>query len=249
LDAENEKREVNRFLGWAIWNLRLKLSTRRNRATAKDWVLAENVEPLIQHLDGMRCFHHHAIIDQEYMKNCYSQADQSRNGGWLSLVSKHYFGFGKVLLSHIRDNVQQKQWGRHGNDSIKVAAEAICMDVAVKKAFFDACSASTIPVSVLKTLMDRLVLKTFHARAGASMDAWKRKNTAREVKGSADAAFRADLKSKVSQATQKAGEFQIRKRSGDMVTGNIARAKKGKPIPKPEPMQETEVVEEECRKG
>jgi hypothetical protein len=37
------------------------------------------------------------------------------------------------------------------------------------------------------------------------MDAWKRKNTAREVKGSADAAFRADLKSKVSQATKKAG--------------------------------------------
>jgi hypothetical protein len=93
----------------------------------------------------------------------------------MSLVSKHYFGFGKVLLSHIRDNVQQKQWGRHGNDSIKVAAEAICMDVAVKKAFFDACSASTIPVSVLKTLMDRLVLKTFHARAGASMDAWEEK--------------------------------------------------------------------------
>ncbi len=90
--------------------------------------------------------------------------------------------------------------------------------------------------------MNCLVLKTIHARAGASMDAWKRKNTAREVKGSADAAFRADLKSKVSQATKKAGEFQIRKRSGDMMTGNIARAKKGKPIPNPEP-------EEECQKG
>jgi hypothetical protein len=205
-----------------------KLSTRRNRAKAEDWVLAEDVGPLIEHLDGMRCFHHDAIIDQDYMKNCYSEADQSRNGGWLSLLSKDFFDFGKVLLSHIRDNVQQQQWGRHGNDSIKVAAEAICTDVAVKKAFFDACSASTIPVSVLKTLMDRLVLKTFHARAGASMDAWKRKNTAREVKGSADAAFRADLKSKVSQATKKAGEFQIQKRSGDMLTGNIARAKKGK---------------------
>jgi hypothetical protein len=88
LDAENGKKEVNRFLGWAIWSLRRKLSKRRNRAEAKDWVLVENVEPLIQHLDGMRCFHHHAIIDQEYMENCYSQADQSRNGAWLSLVSK-----------------------------------------------------------------------------------------------------------------------------------------------------------------
>ena len=249
LDAENEKREVNRFLGWAIWNLRCKLSTRRNRAKANDWVPAENVAQMIQHLDGMRCFHHHVIIDQEYMKNCYSQADQSRNGGWLSLVSKNYFGFGRVLLSHIRDNVQQKQWGRHGNDSIKLAAEAICMDVRIKKEFFDASSASTIPVSVLKTLMNRLVLKTFHARAGASMDAWKRENTAREVKGSSDAAFRADLKSKVSQATKKAGEFQIRKRSGKTLSGTVERAKKGRPVPKLEPIEETAVVEEDHQKG
>jgi hypothetical protein len=97
--------------------------------------------------------------------------------------------------------------------------------------------------------MDRLVLKTFHARAGASMDAWKRKNTAREVKGSADAAFRTDLKSKVSQSTKKAGEFQIRKRGGDMLTGTIAGAKKGKPTPKPVPTEEAEVVEEAGRKG
>jgi hypothetical protein len=139
------------------------------------------------HLDGMRCFHHHSIIDQEYMKNCYSQADQSRNGGWLSLVSKTLFGFGQVLLSQIRDSVQQKQWDRNGKASIKIAAAEICKDAGTKKAFFDACTGSSISVSVLKILMDRIVLKTFHARAGASMAAWKRKNTARELKGSADA--------------------------------------------------------------
>jgi hypothetical protein len=88
LDKENQIREVNRFLSWGIWHLRRKLSKRRTLAKVNDWVLAENVEPLIQHLDGLRCFHHHAIIDEEYMKNCYLQADQSRNGGWLSLVSK-----------------------------------------------------------------------------------------------------------------------------------------------------------------
>jgi hypothetical protein len=78
--------------------------------------------------------------------------------------------------------------------------------------FFDACRGSSIPVSVLKMLMDRIVLKTFHAQAGASMDAWKRKNTAREVKGTADASLRADLKSKVSQTTKK--------KAGDFVIGN-----------------------------
>jgi hypothetical protein len=232
LDTEDEKREVNRFLGWAIWNLRRKLSKRRTRAKINDWVLAENVEPLIQHLDRMRCFHHHAIINQEYMKNCYSQADQTRNGGWLSLVSKEYFDFGKVLLSQIRDNVQEKHWGRNGNASIEVAAAVISKNSRIKKAFLDACAGSLIPVSVLTSLMDRIVLKVFHARAGASMDAWKRKNTAREVKGSSDASFRGDLKSKVSQATKKAGEFRIQKRGSETPTRTVTGAKKAKPTPK-----------------
>jgi hypothetical protein len=59
------------------------------------------------------------------------------------------------------------------------------------------------------------------------------KNMAREVEGSADAPFRADLKSKVSQATNKAGEFLTQKRGGDMLTQTVAGAKKGKPRPNP----------------
>jgi hypothetical protein len=135
-----------------------------------------------------------------------------------------------VLLSQIQDNVQEKQWGRNGNASIKVASAVISKDAAIKKAFFDAYASSPIPVSVLQSLMDRIVLKVFHARAGASMDAWKRKNTAQEVKGSTDASFRADLKSKVSQSTKKAGEFRIQKRG--MLPRTVAGVKKGKPTPK-----------------
>jgi hypothetical protein len=228
LDAENEKREINRFLGWAIWHLRKKLATRRTRAKVNHWVLQENVEPLIHHLDGMRCFHYHAIIDPEYMKHCYSHSDQSRNGGWLSLVSKDFFEFGRVLLSQIRHNVREKQWGRQGNQSIKVAAAAVCKDAGTKKAFFEACTGSSIPASVLNSLMERIVLKVFHARAGASMDAWKKKNTAREVKGSTDAAFRTDLKSKVSHSTKKAGEFKIRKRGDDDDNRDVTPNKRAK---------------------
>jgi hypothetical protein len=102
---------------------------------------------------------------------------------------KRFFDFDKVLLSQIQDNAQQKQWGRHGNALIKIAAAAICKDAGTKKAFFDARTGSLIPLSVLQTLMDRIVLKTFHAQAGASMDAWKKKNMAWEVKGSANALF------------------------------------------------------------
>jgi hypothetical protein len=84
---------------------------------------------------------------------------------------------------------KQDHWGRHGNASIQIAAKAICKNAAIKKAFFDSCVGSAIPNSALQLLMDQTVLKVFHARAGASMNAWKSKNTARAVKGSSDDAF------------------------------------------------------------
>ncbi len=91
--------------------------------------------------------------------------------------------------------------------------------------------------------MDRIVLKVFHARAGASMNAWKLKNTARAVKGSSDAAFRADLKSKVSKTTKEVGEFVIKKRGAHVLTETIGDAKKSKGVSKPREH------EEEGRKG
>jgi hypothetical protein len=85
-----------------------------------------------------------------------------------------FFLYGS-LISDPRDNVQQKQWGRQGNAAIQFVATAIGRDAGTKKALFGVCRGSSIPVSVLNFLMDQIILKTFHARAGASMDAWKRK--------------------------------------------------------------------------
>jgi hypothetical protein len=56
----------------------------------------------------------------------------------------------------------------------------------------------------------------------------EKKNTAREVKGSTDAAFRADLKSKVSHSTKKEGEFQIRKRGDDDENAVVSPNKRAK---------------------
>jgi hypothetical protein len=47
------------------------------------------------------------------------------------------------------------------------------------------------------------------------------------VKGSSDAAFRSDLKSK------EVGEFAIKKRGARVLTETIGDAKKGKSVPKP----------------
>jgi hypothetical protein len=98
---------------------------------------------------------------------------------WVALSCvKQHFAFGKVCSCQMRDDAQHKQWGRgHGNALINLAAgAAICKDAATKMAPVAAwCTGSSTPVLVLKSLMDRAVLKTFHAQAGASMDAWKGK--------------------------------------------------------------------------
>mmetsp|Transcript_2821 Transcript_2821/g.4552 ORF Transcript_2821/g.4552 Transcript_2821/m.4552 type:complete len:207 (-) Transcript_2821:404-1024(-) len=134
LHVEDEKREVNRFLGWAIFNLRRKLARRRVTASDSSWVLTEDVDAMISLLDSMRIFHNKAIVYVEYMRECYSAADQSRNGGWLSLVSKQYFPFGKILLNEIRFSVNS-QWTRRGNKTVEVAVEKI-MNSNVVSAFF-----------------------------------------------------------------------------------------------------------------
>ena len=157
------------------------------------------------------------------MLNCYSKADQSRNGGWLSLVSKKFFSFGKVLLAQIRDSVGQKQWSQNGNESIKLAAAKVCGNVDIKRAFLDACSGSPTAALPLVSLMCQLVLKTFHARAGASMKAWKIKNTGRRVKGSSDSSFHPDLKSKVSRTTKNMGAFKIKRRRANDDSSRTAK--------------------------
>jgi hypothetical protein len=48
---------------------------------------------------------------------------------------KQHFAFGKVCSCQMRDDAQHKQWGRHGNALINLAAgAAICKDAATKMA-------------------------------------------------------------------------------------------------------------------
>ena len=58
----------------------------------------------------MRILHHQALLDDEYMKNCYALTDQIRNQGGLALVSSTYFPFGHQLLNKIRKHLNSKDF-------------------------------------------------------------------------------------------------------------------------------------------
>jgi hypothetical protein len=90
--------------------------------------------------------------------------------------------------------------------------------------------------------------KPNHDESSSLRDAFKQSLFTEDLR---QLSFRADLKSKVSQATKKAGEFQMRKRgAGSMVTATIAGVKTAKkPTPKSKQAEDETVVGEEGHKG
>jgi hypothetical protein len=83
-------KHVNRFFGWAIFSLRKKMER-------QDGDINDGNKKL-RLLELMRVLHHEAIVDEEYMADCYAESDQLRNKGGLTLVSKDFFGFGRELM-------------------------------------------------------------------------------------------------------------------------------------------------------
>ena len=63
IKTEDAKREVNRFLGWDIFNLRRKLEKRCLRAEENDWIMDEYVDGMISFVDNIKILHVEAIMD------------------------------------------------------------------------------------------------------------------------------------------------------------------------------------------
>lgn len=203
--VEDEKREVNRFLGWAIFHLRRKLVQRRDRAIAKNWHSTEDVPGMISTLDSMRIFHNEAVTDEEYMRDCYSDFDLTDNDGWLSLVAKPFFSFGKELLSRIRSEINIKAIKRLGNEAIKTAINRIKATesfASLSSKFLDAVSASSLKHATKVSLLERIIKKAFHARAKVASVAYRASHTDRHVTGASTQAFRQSLMAKTEKTTK-----------------------------------------------
>jgi hypothetical protein len=203
--AEDEKREVNRFFGWAIFHLRRKLVRRRDRAIEKNWHSTEDVPRMISNLDSMRIFHNEAVTDEEYMRDCYSDFDLTDNDGWLSLVSKPFFAFGKELMSRIRTEINIEAIERLGNEAIVTAINRIktpASFASLSSKFLDAAAASSLKHSTKMSLLQRIIKKAFHARAKVASVAYRAKNTDRHVAGASTQAFRQSLMAKTEKKTK-----------------------------------------------
>ncbi len=186
------KKLVNRFVGWAVFSLNKKLE--------KDY--GEN-ERKIALLETMQIHEHEALLDSEYMENCYTVADQLRNKGGLCLISKQFFGFGWELMVAI-GKLSVKTFEDLGNKTIEDEFDRIRSNAELREMFRLECRKSAFADDELSdkelfSVYDALCKKLFNAWAGVQSRKFKQQYTGRQVVGAAVGTFRGDM----SAATRK----------------------------------------------
>ena len=72
----------------------------------------------------MRIFHEEAMMNEEYMRQCYDAAYQAQNHEYLTLVSPEYFQFGTALLTKVVSVFDQSRLKREGNKAALLAPVA-----------------------------------------------------------------------------------------------------------------------------
>jgi hypothetical protein len=197
IHRDDENREVIDFFGWAIHSLRGVLSNEYARMQELKWETTytlEEEEEMIRFVDEMRIYHTEALLDKQYLLECYASCHQLKNKGWLSLPSKAYFPFARYLLHQIRSSVNVKEWVRRGNGVIESAAKTLEDDKSLAVLFLDAAKSSALDEKMKKKIMSALIRKVLHARAAAEHDKFKQQKTNREAQGSTTTSFRGELK-------------------------------------------------------
>jgi hypothetical protein len=197
MDRQDENREVTDFFGWAIQSLRRVLSKEYSRMKELQWdtkFTLEEEEEMISFLDGMRIHHTEAILDKQYLHECYPAFHQLKNKGWLSLVSRAYFPFARYLLHQIRLTVDVKEWSRRGNGVLESAAKMLEGNTSLAVLFLDAAKSLDLKKEMKMKIMSALISKVLHARAAAEHDKFKEEKTNREARGSTTSSFRGYLK-------------------------------------------------------
>jgi hypothetical protein len=201
ITEDEEKREVDGFLGYAISEIRehwRKIHTKKLHEDDDDAFLSSVVE----YLDTMRCFHVDVVLDDEYMELCYSISHQMVNKGGLTLVSKDYFQFGKSLMAEIRRSFSCET--AQSNDRMKKAYDALVANKELREQFVAVGhQRSSVGREVKLDIYKELVTKAFNARVAVEVNKMEQKRTARHVEGTADTSFRTMLKVQTKKVTEK----------------------------------------------
>jgi len=188
------KKEVNRFLGWAIFSLLEKFKERQET----EWAQGEDeteFDEIIGLLKEMRILHSQAILNTAYMQNCYEPLDVMANLGGLTLVSPKFFSFGLALIKVVSGALSQELMKRDGDQCMQNARNRVKESIEELRRMF-LIRAKNHPLQQAKKLevMDKLVEKVCNARFGAVLRLFKDHETGRRGDKKSDTTLRGSLK-------------------------------------------------------
>jgi hypothetical protein len=142
----------------------------------RDHEIAEEVVPFIAQ---MRYKHTQAIVDTEYMANRYSTADQFRNRGGLTLVSKAYWDVGDKIVSKVRLLVNEESIGKNGNAGANIACQKMTSDASLMKEFLSCDLNSSLAKEIRVTIFESIIRKVLNAVTGHEYRQYRSKHTGR----------------------------------------------------------------------
>jgi hypothetical protein len=189
-------RDVNKLVGWAIFSLRSECSAQI--ADARDENALRWAEIELDLLTETRMFEAEAMLDDEYMENCYDPDLQIVNQGFLTLVAPGYFEFGRALLGSVASSVNQERFAQQGVNMAKIAKNSLSTQKGLLNMFLECASSfEFLPRDRKIKLYERLVEKIVNVKVNDEMKYYKDRKTGRQAEGRSDTTHRGALKAKV----------------------------------------------------
>ena len=138
--SNNIPRKVNGFVGFAISRL-IKIYEKKEKIGCVDddeTKISEN-ESVIAFLKSMRILHREALVNEDYMRNCYAETDKMLNHGGLTLISPPFFQFATQLIHLCDVEISYETISERGNKSYNLASKNILGNKELKQTFKTFC--------------------------------------------------------------------------------------------------------------
>lgn len=211
LTTAQKNSEVNRFVGWAIFSTMKKFHSRGSGGSDNDKECRALLAAMM-----LRAWQ----MDDEYVNNYYDITVAMRNCGGLTLVSKLFFEWGKMLLETIRSEYNTDAINLDPKNAFEKAKESIMTNKQLQDRFVLICLNNKMAsAEVARKVWTICVRKTIHARCAAVFRHWKEENVKKN-----GIALRAKLKAAtalVSDRPAKKAKLSNNKWTTDMTVNDL----------------------------
>jgi hypothetical protein len=130
------------------------------------------------------------------MANRYSTADQFRNRGGLTLVSKAYWDVGDKIVSKAQFLVNEESISKNGNAGAKIARKKMMSDASLMKEFMSCDLNSCLAKKRRVATFQSIIRKVLKAVTGHEYREYWSTHTGRLAKNLQNTTFRGGLKAK-----------------------------------------------------